>query len=151
MVEEFIEALSLALQEEGSKEAEQQLQAARDENPVDFFVIFLDILKNDQVPDLSKKLAMLLITQLFPQEPESGNENLAPFPSEVINEYLAVTFSWLQNEDEQYASISAGLYARIALQDLQAINEFSTVDFTSRHSKRKKILFSRHCRCSFKL
>ena len=130
MAEEIIEAISISLDENNPnhEEAEEQLKAARDEHPVEFFGIVLEILKSEEIPELSKKMAMLLVTQLFPQEPESGNSNLDIFPEEMISEYLAATFSWLKHPDQSYASISAGLYSRIALQDLQATNHFSTID-----------------------
>ena len=130
MAETLLQALTIACDKTNpnSDEAENALENASHENPVEFFTTMLEILKMDSVSDLNKRMAMILVTRLFPLNAESGNQNLALYPEEAISQYLAATFEWLKHPDDSFASISAGLYARIAIQDLQSMNLLSTID-----------------------
>ncbi|EAY20635.1 hypothetical protein TVAG_163310 [Trichomonas vaginalis G3] len=129
MLEEIIHMLDICIDENSPdrKEADENLQHFKSENPQTFLEYTAFILKSEEAKPNVKRMAMVLATQIFPRKPESGNENLLNYPPELITELLNLSYQEFGSDDIKNSSNAAGLYARIALQDLQSTNQFETI------------------------
>lgn len=129
MIENFIHMLNVCIDETSPdrESAEQTLNQFRSENPLEFLSNVNQVLKKEDISDIARNMSMILATGIFPQKPEPGNENLQQYPPELITELLNSAFAEFGSENDATGSISAGLYARISLQDINSENQFETI------------------------